>query len=144
MIKLNIEAQLPDEDEDADDGMFGPDPSKMVAAMYAGKVSDPVPGQSYSGDMRQYSSLSSQGKHALHSVPEPGKWRAQDQNRIVIRFNGCFAERMTHRGATAKQRQDRFDRAIALQEQQSSRASSSKRSRYLAHRPKSDRYPKAK
>ena len=33
ITKINIEGQLPDEDADADDGRFGADPPKMVAAM---------------------------------------------------------------------------------------------------------------
>ena len=96
--------------------------------------------------MGQYSSQSSQGKHALDSVPEPGEWRARDRNKldIVIRQGDNFAERMTHPGATAKQRQDILDRAMALQKQQIRSARSSKRSRCLAPMPKSDRYRKAK
>ena len=82
IVKINIE-ELPD-DEDVDNGRFGADPPKMVAAMYAGEVSDPNLGPSYFGDKRPYSSQSSQGKHALDSVPEPGKWRARDQNKLDI------------------------------------------------------------
>ena len=56
MARINSEGQLPDVDDDADDGRFGADPP-MVQAMYAGAALDPDPGPSISiGDMRQYSS----------------------------------------------------------------------------------------
>ena len=59
MVRINIEGQLPDIDEDADDGILGADPP-MVQAMYAGVALDPDPGPSIStGDTRQYSSSSS-------------------------------------------------------------------------------------
>ena len=114
MVRISIEGQLPDVDGDADDGRFGADPP-MVQAMYAGAGLHPDPGLSIStGDVRQYMSSSSQWKHALDSLPEPGEWRARDQNKldIDIRSNDNFAERMTHPGATAKQRQDILDRTI--------------------------------
>ena len=47
MICINIEGQLPDEDEDADNGRFGAD-LPMVQAMYTGAALDPDPGPSIS------------------------------------------------------------------------------------------------
>ena len=49
MVNINIE-EVPD-DDDVDDGRFRADPPEMVAAMYAGKLSDPNPGPSYTGGM---------------------------------------------------------------------------------------------
>ena len=84
MVKINIE-EVPD-DEDVDDGRFGADPPKRVAAIYAGNVSDPEPRPSYFGDMRPYSSQSSQGKHALDSVSEPASGEHETRTSSMSLF----------------------------------------------------------
>ena len=50
---------------------------------------DPVPGPSISiGELRPYyAATSSQGKHVLDSVPEPGEWRARDRPKPNIEIN---------------------------------------------------------
>ena len=86
IVRYHSEEPLPD--ADADNGRVGADTPQHDPIM-RGTALDPVPGQSIStGEMRPYyTSASSQGKHVLDSVPEPGEWRAQDQPKRNIEIN---------------------------------------------------------